>query len=104
MTIAEDVYKLVADLPREEKYDLASQLRRSAVSVPSNIAEGAGRGSEKEFAYHLNVAMGSAYELETQIILAKRLLNHSDLEQDTILSKLHQLQKMLYKLIMRYKS
>ena len=73
MTVAEEVYLIVAELPREERCDLASQIRRRAVSVPSNIAEGAGRGSDKEFAYHLNVAMGSAYELESQILLAEKL-------------------------------
>ena len=104
MNVAEEVYKIVGELPREEKYDLASQIRRSAVSIPSNIAEGAGRSSDKEFAYHLNVAMGSAYELETQILLAEKLYNKKDIfEPSSVYERLHQLQKMLYKLIIRYK-
>jgi four helix bundle protein len=63
------VYLLVAKLPEEEKFGLIAQLKRSAVSVASNIAEGAGRNSQKEFKHFLSVANGSAYELQTQLIL-----------------------------------
>lgn len=103
MQVAEDVYLLLADLPREERFELASQLRRSAVSVPSNIAEGAGRGTDKEFAHFLNIAMSSANELETQLLLAKKLLKETNLKVDGLLPKLHQVQKMLYSLIKRYR-
>ena len=103
MQVTEEVYLLLADLPKEERYELASQLRRCAVSVPSNIAEGAGRGSDKEFSHFLNIAMGSAYELETQLLLANRLFKNMQQKADAVLPKLHQLQKMLYSLIKRYK-
>lgn len=73
MELVEEVYKLVGFLPNDEKYALSDQIRRSAVSVPSNIAEGRGRSSEKEFVYFLNIANGSAYELETQLIICERL-------------------------------
>jgi four helix bundle protein len=72
MQLAEDVYKLSAQFPKHEIYGLASQIQRSAVSVPSNIAEGHGRNSPKEFNHFLGVASGSLAELETQIMLAQQ--------------------------------
>jgi len=67
------VYDMLKSLPKFEIYGLASQIRRSAVSVPSNIAEGQGRKSTKAFNNHLNIAYGSLMELETQLIIAKEL-------------------------------
>ena len=73
MELAEDVYKLCAEFPRQEIYGLRSQLQRAAVSIPSNIAEGQARNTNKEFGYFLGIARGSLAELETQIMLAQRL-------------------------------
>jgi len=73
MDLASEVYSLTALFPKEEMYGLAQQARRAAVSIPSNIAEGAARNSSKEFIQHLYIALGSTAELETQLLLAKRM-------------------------------
>lgn len=73
MELAIEVYKLTKDFPREEVYGLTSQIRRSAVSIPSNIAEGHRRLNRREFQQFLGIARGSTYELQTQLDLAKAL-------------------------------
>ena len=73
MNMVEEIYKLTDQIPKHETYGLTSQIRRSAVSIPSNIAEGAARNSRKEFLQFLYVALGSLAELETQLIIAHRL-------------------------------
>src|SRR5258705_12706858 len=67
------IYRMTESFPREEKYGLTSQIRRAAVSIPANIAEGAARQSSKEFAHFLSVAQGSGSELETELLIAERL-------------------------------
>lgn len=71
MTLAKDVYRFTESFPKTEVFGLTSQIRRAAVSVPSNIAEGAGRNGNREFLKFLYIARGSLSELETQLILAK---------------------------------
>jgi four helix bundle protein len=86
MVLVQMVYEATSGFPREELFGLTNQMRRAAVSVPSNIAEGAGRGGEKEFLHFLNIAQGSLSELDTQIEIAgmlnflrtDELLNQSD--------------------------
>ncbi len=73
MNVVENSYKQTANFPKEEKYGLTSQIRRSAVSIPSNIAEGAGRNSNGEFKQFLGIANGSSFELLTQLYLSERL-------------------------------
>jgi four helix bundle protein len=73
MNLVEDVYKITKSLPPEEMYGLKSQIRRSSVSIPSNIAEGHGRKGIPEYLHHLSIAKGSLAELETQLILCIRL-------------------------------
>ena len=72
-TLARQVYEVTRRFPDEERFGLVIQLRRAAVSMPSNIAEGRGRGTKKDFAHFLMQARGSLYELETQIELANEL-------------------------------
>ena len=96
MEITSGAYALAAALPICERYGLRSQLCRCAVSVPSTIAEGAGRNSEKEFAQFLGIASGSLYELETQILISIHLFLIDEKDTRTVLSKVEELHKMLY--------
>ena len=73
MRLAGDVYKVTAGFPKEEVYGLTNQIRRSAVSIPSNIAEGSGRAGSREFLQFLSIARGSSAELETQLLLATEI-------------------------------
>jgi four helix bundle protein len=73
MDLVEEVYRVSQKFPREEIYGLTAQLRRSVVSIPSNIAEGQSRKGSREFLHHLSIARGSLSELETQLIIASRL-------------------------------
>ncbi|MGH8618035.1 MAG: four helix bundle protein [Burkholderiales bacterium] len=73
MALAEQVYRICGDLPETEKYGLISQMQRAAVSIPSNIAEGAVRGSRKEYIQFLTIARGSLSELDTQLQLSLKI-------------------------------
>ncbi len=99
MDIAVETYKLSAQFPAEEKYGLTGQIRRSAVSVPSNIAEGAGRNNPAEFKNFLGIVNGSSYELFTQLVLSYKLdLVPENLVQP-IISEVTEVQKMDFALI-----
>ena len=73
LVLCEAVYKLTECFPQREMYALASQMRRAAISIPSNIAEGRSRGTTKDFTHFLRIAYGSVSELETQLLLSRRL-------------------------------
>jgi four helix bundle protein len=73
MTLVEDIYRVTTAFPAHERFGLTSQLRRAAVSVPSNIGEGKRRKRQKAYAYHLDIALGSQGELEVQLEIAKRV-------------------------------
>jgi len=89
------IYELTERFPREEVYGLVSQMRRAAVSIPSNIAEGRLRGTRKDFLQFLRIAHGSSAELETQIIIAKSLTKTKDLSYSKAESLLLEIEKML---------
>ena len=73
MELAQEIYQLVKLLPAEERYSLSDQMRRAAVSIPSNIAEGRGRGTDKDYKHFLCIAKGSVFELETQLLLCEKV-------------------------------
>ena len=98
-----DVYKLSEELPNEEKYGLKSQICRAAVSIPSNIAEGSSRQSEIEYRRFLEIAMGSAFELETQLIIIKKLHLISNTQIENLNTCLEIEQKMINGLISKLK-
>ena len=91
-------FKLTKTFPDTERYGLISQINRSAVSIPSNIAEGAGRNTNGEFRNFIGTACGSICELETQLIIANNLNYLSLKDLNNFLSKLKSIQKMSYKL------
>lgn len=97
--LVKEVYFITKKFPSEEKFGLVSQINRSAVSVPSNIAEGAGRNTKGEFKNFLGNASGSSYELETQLILAFTLDYISNNDFQKLSNKIDVIQKMIYKLI-----
>lgn len=89
------IYRETVNFPMEEKYGLTSQIRRASSSIPSNIAEGSGRQSKKEFKYFLSISLGSCYEVDTQLELAKRLSILNLERADTIIEELDQVEKMI---------
>jgi four helix bundle protein len=99
MDLVTRVYEITRRFPREEIYGLTSQLRRAAVSVPSNIAEGKGRSSDKELVQFLNHSRGSLFEIETQTTIAQRL-GYTDAETcEAILRQTSRVGQMLNGLI-----
>lgn len=100
--LATGLYSLTKSFPKEEKYGLVSQMRRAAVSISSNIAEGAGRNSDNEFRHFLNVAFGSCSELETQLIISHKLNYLSQQNFTELNSQLIEVQKMIFSLIKKF--
>jgi len=94
MNIVKATYKQARTLPIEERYGLISQITRAAVSIPSNIAEGCAKSSEREFKYYLETALGSAFELETQLIVISEL-NLSRTSPNKLIKELEKEQKMI---------
>jgi four helix bundle protein len=98
MDIVEAVYRISNGFPKAEVYGLASQVRRAAVSVPSNIAEGHTRSSTKEYLHHLSIAQGSLAEVETQLELAARLKYVDDEQMGPVQEQCVYLGRQLYQL------
>ena len=90
--LVRDIYLQCKELPEDEKFGLKSQIQRSAVSIPSNFAEGSGQTSDKEYLHFLNMAIYSSYELETQLLLCSDIFK---LKIDLIFNKLHSIQRMI---------
>ena len=96
MDLAVFAYQLTGFFPKEEKYGLISQIQRCAVSIPSNLAEGSGRVSDKEFQHFISIAMGSSFELETQVILAFRFKYISEVQMTAFEEMVRPVQKMCF--------
>lgn len=94
-----DIYKITEMFPKSEKYALSDQIQRASVSVPSNIAEGCSRKSEKEFSHYLEMSLGSSYEVETQLEIARRLKYITKEQFDEQMEKLFSIEKRLLGLI-----
>jgi four helix bundle protein len=99
--LVKDIYELTKLFPRYEQFGLADQMRRAAISIPSNIAEGFGRNSSKEFRQFLNIARGSCAELQTQVTLAKDLVYIDDKTFESNDAAIVEIYKMLNALIKR---
>jgi four helix bundle protein len=99
MELAKLVYETTSNFPKEEKFGLVAQLNRSGVSIPSNIAEGAGRNSNPDFIRFLGIAMGSLYETETQLLLATSFGFIKEEEMSIFSERILEIANMLHKLI-----
>ena len=100
MDLVDEIYHLTKLLPREEIFALSDQMRRAAVSIPSNIAEGNGRKTKTEFRQFLSIANGSLYELETQIMICLRQRYIAECEAENALSLCKEVGKMMTSLIL----
>ena len=104
MELVKETYILVKNLPKEETYALSDQMRRAAVSIPSNIAEGNGRKTDTEYARFLNIARGSECELETQLYICTMLNYLTENETEKAFSLLAEIGKMLNKMLNNLKN
>jgi four helix bundle protein len=95
MALAKEVYLITSKFPKDEKFGLVSQINRCSVSVPSNIAEGSSRSSKKEFSHFIKIALGSLFELETQLILSNEVGFYDIEKLNALEPKIVKLQKML---------
>ena len=104
MELAVDSYRATSGFPAEEKFGMVSQIRRAAVSVPANIAEGFGRWNQREFARFLSIASGSLRELETHFLVASQLGYLPPSRQVVLISSIEETAKMLFVLMSRVKN
>jgi len=102
MELTKKVYLLTKAFPSDERYGLISQIQRAVVSIPSNIAEGAGRPTQKELVHFLSFALGSAYELETELLLAGNLNYISSEQSEQINTEVVEVQKLVYSLMKKF--
>ena len=90
-----EIYHVTSSFPNDEKFGLTNQLRRAAVSIPSNIAEGSSRNSNKDFSRFLEIAIGSSYEIETQLLIASDLKFITTDESEKLINQLNEIIKMI---------
>jgi len=95
MTLVTNTYQISEKFPKEELFGLTSQIRRSAISIPSNIVEGYGRGSNKEFSRFINIAISSLFEFQTQIEIAKNINYLNEKEFKSIYEETRELEAMI---------
>jgi len=95
INLVKEIYRVIEKFPSSELYVLSSQIRKAAVSIPSNIAEGQGRNSSREFRQYLAVSLGSLSELETQLIIAQEIRHLTAEELDPLLISIDTIRKML---------
>ncbi|HET8859883.1 four helix bundle protein [Marivirga sp.] len=96
MDLTSTIYSITQAFPDEEKFGLKSQMRRCAVSIPSNIAEGAGRNGKAEFKQFIGIALGSLFELDTQVELSYKFKYISESDFSTIMSEIVKIRKMMF--------
>lgn len=101
MDIVERIYTIARQLPDEERFGLKSQITRASVSIPSNIAEGSAKTSSKEYKWYLEVALGSSYELETQMLIIEKLKMGEKEQTSSLLTMIDEEQKILQAFINR---
>ena len=101
--IAVKSYNVVASFPKEEKYSITSQITRSAVSIPSNIAEGSSRSSRKDYNRFLEISLGSSFELETQLLIAEAVNFGEKEKRDDLLKDIDEEQKMIMSFMSKLK-
>ncbi len=104
MDLVTEVYRSTQKFPKEEMFGLISQMRRSAISIPSNIAEGKGRLSKKEFHYFLGNARGSLAELETQIMIAANLAYFNETDANNLLTSVEEVGRILNGLLIKVRN
>lgn len=104
MVIVSEIYQVVQEFPNQERYGLISQICRAAVSIPSNIAEGSSRESDKDYKRFLEISLGSAFEVETQILVAIKTKFISLEKGKEIIEMLHEEQKMISSFIKMLKA
>lgn len=95
MDVVDDIYLITQDFPKEELFGLSLQMRKSSTSVPTNIAEGCGRGTDPQLLQFTNNAQGSAFELETQMYITQRRKYCTNKELEPVLKKIIRVQKMI---------
>jgi four helix bundle protein len=93
--LSKSIYQLTSTFPTDEKYGLKSQIQRNAISIPSNIAEGCGRTGNNELKHFLSISLGSAFELETQVILANEFGYTDKNNFEILINQIQEIQKMI---------